>query len=162
MARCFWLPFIYWIDNFIKCLTRCDTDVAAVCFSFHFINWFFFYLYISLIIWGEFENGISEDEDANQQALITLMIKSMFLYLYCVFCCRRGREAWNCTVKVWGNPGLLHQAPQLHHLIYLPCHYNCFISSCVVPLTVLIANFFLFFFPYFSSLNFLWRMNKSW
>lgn len=65
MVRCFWFLFIYWIDNFIKCLIWCDIDVAVVCLFFYFINWFFFYLYIFLIIWGEFENRIFEDEDVN-------------------------------------------------------------------------------------------------
>lgn len=65
MVRCFWFLFIYWIDNFIKCLIWCDIDVVVVCLFFYFINWFFFYLYIFLIIWGEFENRIFEDEDVN-------------------------------------------------------------------------------------------------
>lgn len=61
---------------------------------------------------------------------------------------------------IWGNAGPLLQLLQLDCLIYPSCHYNCFISSCVFPLTVLIANFFCFF-SYFSFAKFTVKKKTS-
>lgn len=56
---------------------------------------------------------------------------------------------------IWGNAGPLLQLLQLDCLINPSCHYNCFISSCVFPLTVLIANFFLLLLLFFiCKINF--------